>query len=49
MVSPEAASVSVTRWRAVRMGSELSLAAPTSLASSEPLPDSVMRCEMRTK
>lgn len=39
----------MTRWRAVRTGSELFLPAPTSLASSEPLPDSVMCCERRTK
>lgn len=33
--SSDVASVSVTRWRAVRMGSELSLPVPTSLPSTK--------------
>lgn len=47
--SSDVASVSVTRWRAVRMGSELSLPVPTSLPSTKPLADLVICCEIKAK
>lgn len=47
--SSDVASVSVTRWQAVRTGSELPLPVPTSLPSTKPLPDLVICCEIKAR
>lgn len=47
--SSHVARVSLTRWRAVRAGSELSRPVFTSLPTTKPLPDLLIPCELKTK